>query len=219
MSVIPLVLDEPIPTVVQTQQAFKVEGNAVLIVHLDPEQLTNKNASNVSYDFRIGNKYRSHRENTPRQIPDGGTITLRPGSALIIETEEFVHLPQGMFGIIAPRVSLLQLGLSTTFSKVDPGYRGHLLITLFNLGQTTQILKKGQSFCAFSLFDVRAGAWLYNQGPKELHARIGQRMRDRVRESLEANHVLVTILLIVVTFLLVVVHIIDFLKSTAGQHP
>ena len=219
MSVIPLIIDGENPTVVQTQQEFKVDGDAVLIVNLDPKQLTNKNASNVSYDFRVGNKYRNHREDTPRQIADGETIKLRPGSALIIETEEFVHLPQGMFGIIAPRVSLLQLGLSTTFSKVDPGYRGNLLITLFNLGQTTQILKKGEGFCAFTLFDVRTGAWLYNQGPKRLHDRITQRLPDRVRESLEANHVLVTIVLIVATLVLAAAHIIDLITRSGGQHP
>lgn len=211
MSVIPLIIEGPNRTVVQTQQDFHVEGSAVLIDHLDPEQLTNRDASNVSYDFRIGNKYRSHLENTARQTSDGGTITLPPRSALIIETEEFIHLPQGMFGIIAPRVSLLQLGLSTTFSKVDPGYRGHLLITLFNLGQTTQVLSKGQSFCAFTVFDVRDGAWLYNQGPKQLHAKVDQSWWDHVREWLEANHVLVMILLILVTFYLATVHLVTYI--------
>ena len=220
MSVIPLISNGPQRTVVQTQEDFNVEGDALLIVNLDPEQLTNENVSNVSYDFRIGDKYRSHLEDTPQEISADGTITLRPGSALIIQTEEFVHLPRRMFGIIAPRVSLLQQGLSTTFSKIDPGYRGNLLITLFNLGQSTQILKKGQTFCALTLLDVRAGAWLYNQGAKQLYARVGQSLADRVKEWLEANHVLVMIVLIlatsaliVVTFFLAAVHLFTFLVS------
>jgi len=211
MSVIPLITDGPQRTIVQNQDDFNIEDNRMLIVHLDPTQLTNRNASNVSYDFRVGNKYRSHLENTPQEIPDGGTITLHPGSALIIQTEEFIHLPRRMFGIIAPRVSLLQQGLSTTFSKVDPGYRGNLLITLFNLGQTTRVLKRGESFCAFSAIHVRDGAGLYDQGAKQLEARIGQRFWDRVREWLEANHVLVMILLIVVTLYLATVHLVTFI--------
>jgi deoxycytidine triphosphate deaminase len=208
VSVIPLKIDGPNPTVVEKQENFDVEGNAVLIGNLEVTQL-NKNTSNVSYDFCVGDKFRSHLENTPRQIPNGGAITLHPGSALIIETREYVHLPRSMFGIIAPKVSLLQQGLSTTFSKVDPGYHGPLLITLFNLGQTTRILRKGDSFCAFSLIKVIDRAELYEQGPKQLDARIDQRLRDRVREWLEAYHVLVMILLIIVTAYLATVHLIS----------
>lgn len=220
MSVIPLVINGDEPTVVESQQDFDREGNAVRIGNLDPEQLIDKNTSNVSYDFRVGDQYRSHLERHPVEIPAEGTITLHPGSALIIQTAEYVHLPRRMFGIIAPKVSLLQQGLSTTFSKVDPGYNGHLLITLFNLGQTTQVLKKGQSFCAFSILDVSKGAQLYNKGPQQLRARIGQRFSDRIREWLEAHHViaimvltLVDIILIVVTFFLAAVHLFTYMRS------
>ena len=160
MSVIPLIIEGSAATVVEKQTDFDLEGTAVLIRNLDQAQLTDTDTSNVSYDFRIGDKYRSHLEKEPREIRDESTITLHPGSALIIETAEYVHLPRRTFGIIAPKVSLLQRGLSTTFSKVDPGYHGHLLITLFNLGQTTCELKKGEGFCAFSVIEVgeRCGA-------------------------------------------------------------
>jgi len=204
VSVIPLIADGLNPTVVQTQQNFKVDGHAVLIGNLDLAQLDDEANSNVSYDFRVGDKYRSHRERDPKEIPDGGVITLHPGSALIIQTEEYVHLPRHMFGIIAPKVSLLQQGLSTTFSKVDPGYNGHLLITLFNLGQTTRTLRRGQSFCAFSVINVSGGARPYNQEAKQLQARVGQKLPEWIREWLEANHVGVMVVLIVVTFLLIV---------------
>ena len=212
MSVIPLIIEGSKRTVVEKKEDFQVDGRAVRIRNLDLAQFTNRNTSNVSYDFRIGNKYRSHLENTPREIPAEGTITLHPGSALIIETAEHVHLPRTMFGIIAPRVSLLQQGLSTTFSKVDPGYDGPLLITLFNLGQTTRVLKKGEGFCAFSVIDVGEGAELYERAAKQLTARVDQRFADRVREWLEANHVLVMILLIIATIGLAIVHLVELLR-------
>jgi dCTP deaminase len=197
VSVIPLIIDGSAATVVEKQTDFDVEGAAVLIRNLDRAQLTDTDTSNVSYDLRVGNKYRSHLEKDPREIRDEGTITLHPGSALIIETAEYVHLPRRMFGIIAPKVSLLQQGLSTTFSKVDPGYDGHLIITLFNLGQTTCELKKGQGFCAFSVIYVGEGAELYEQPAQQLKARVDQRLGDHIREWLEANHVGVMIVLIV----------------------
>jgi len=135
MSVIPLTIGGEHPTVVQTQEEFGIEGPAILIRNLDLAQLTQENSSNVSYDLRVGLQCRDHSEQTVKDIPAGGVITLYPGSALIIQTEESIHLPRRLYGTIAPKVSLLQVGLSSTFSKVDPGYNGHLLITLFNLGK------------------------------------------------------------------------------------
>lgn len=125
MSVIPLITGGQRPSVVQNQQDFEVDGHAVLIGNLDLTQLTDETPSNVSYDFRVGDKYRSHRERDPKEIPDGGTTTLHHGSALIIQTEEYVHLPRHMFGIIAPKVSLLQQGVEERAKKVSDDAKRH----------------------------------------------------------------------------------------------
>jgi dCTP deaminase len=206
MSVIPLTTNGAERTVVQTQQDFDIEGDAVLIMELDASQLHEERASNVSYDLRIGKKYRDHREAEPREIPENGVITLYPGSALIIQTEEYIHLPRRLFGTIAPKVKLLENGLSTTFSKVDPGYYGHLLITLFNLGQTVRKLRRGDKFCALTLFKVAAGARLYEKGPQQLAARLGRRS---LRELVEVYHVWVTMALVAATLLLATVTLLD----------
>lgn len=211
MSVIPLTTDGADRTVVQSQQDFEIEGEAVLIMELDVAQLNEERASNVSYDLRVGKKYRDHRKGEPTEIPQDGVITLYPGSALIIETEEYIHLPRRLFGIIAPKVKLLENGLSTTFSKVDPGYYGHLLITLFNLGQTVRELRRGSKFCALTLFKVGAGARLYEKGPQQLPARLGRR---KFRELIEVHHVTVTIGLIVATLLLTFATLYDVWSRT-----
>jgi dCTP deaminase len=213
MSVIPLKTEGADRTVVQRQQDFDIEGDAVLIMELDLVQLNEARSSNVSYDLRIGKKYRDHREGEPREIPEGGMITLYPGSALIIQTEEYVHLPRRLFGTIAPKVKLLENGLSTTFSKVDPGYYGHLLITLFNLGQTVRELRRGDKFCALTLIKVASGARLYEKGPQQLSARLGRRS---FRELLEVYHVTVTMVLILATLLLALVTVYDIWSRT---HP
>jgi dCTP deaminase len=206
MSVVPLTIEGDNKTVVQRQQDFDVEGEAALIMDLDVAQLEEERASNVSYDLRVGKRYRDHREGEPREIPEGGLITLYPGSAIIIETEENIHLPRHLFGIIAPKVKLLENGLSTTFSKVDPGYYGHLLITLFNLGQTVRQVRRGSKFCALALIKVAPGARLYEKGPQQLPARIGRRS---LRELLEAHHVTFTIILTGATLLLAAVTLFD----------
>jgi dCTP deaminase len=135
MSVIPLIRQN---TIVETEAAFHQaggdDGGAMWIQNLDPLQLLAA-ASNVSYDLRVGGEYKDHREVGKKNLPTGSEISLLPGAAVIIETEEKVRLPRSMFGYIVPKVLLLQKGLSNTISKVDPGYDGHLLVTVFNLGK------------------------------------------------------------------------------------
>lgn len=202
MSVIPLILDE---TVVDDQNDFNPEGRAVLIQNIQVQQLGAGETSNVSYDLRVGAQCRNLRDRDPKQLGFEGTIILKPRSAVIIQTEENVHLPRGIFGIIAPKVSLLQQGLSTTFSKVDPGYNGHLLITLFNLGPIARTLNKGDGFCAFTALTVEEGARLYNQEGKQLEARNDISRWERLRESLDVNHVSVILILAVVEVGLIIV--------------
>ena len=133
-----------------------------------------------------------------------------PGKALIIQTEEFIHLPRNMYATIAPKVTLLENGLSTTFSKVDPGYNGHLLITLFNLGKRTVTIDRGDRFCAMTVFEVRPGARLYQKGAKQITSQITKQPQPPLsfREKLDLHHVSATYALIVVTSGLFVVEAI-----------
>ena len=210
---IPLTTKGANRTVVQDQEQFQLEGNAVLILHAEPTQLTGDGDSSVSYDLRVGEKCRDHRKWTVNDIPENGSVTLTPGSALIIQTEEYLHLPRRMYGTIAPKVSLLQRGLSTTFSKVDPGYPGHLLITLFNLGQTTVTLHRGECFCSITLFEVAPGARLYKKGPKQLAAPPTKQPRKSLREWLIDHQVSVSVIGICITFIVIIEQLAIFIWS------
>jgi deoxycytidine triphosphate deaminase len=152
MSVIPLVRDD---TIVDSMDSFDRDGDRILIVNLDPDQLRPDNReSNVSYDLRVGDEYRDHRDQGKRDTGDIGEIVLYPQSAVIIQTLEHVYPPRSRFAYIVPKVSLLQKGISNTSSKVDPGYPGPLLITVFNLGKTIVKLRRGEKFCTIVFHDV-----------------------------------------------------------------
>lgn len=195
MSVVPLTIGI---SVVDKQDDFDCEGKAVLISGLDRSQLESEEAresSNVSYDLRVGRVYKHYRKKKRAELSDDAVITLRPGDAVLIETEEYLHMPRYLFGYVVPKVKLLQLGLTNTLSKVDPGYLGNLVVTLFNVGTTVQRLKRRQAFCQLVLHSVDEGATLYNKGGKQVEGIAQKAPRSlRFNRWIERHKTLLTIL-------------------------
>lgn len=215
MSVIPLVKTGDHITLVSTKDEFTrlggFEGKALLITNLDDTQLQeNDRESHLSYDLRVGPEYKDHRDSQKQTLPDGEEIKLLPGVAVILQTEESVCLPRSMFAYIIPRVKVLQKGLSNIVSKVDPGYDGPLVITVFNLGRKTIALKRRERFCCLVLHSVLDGAALYEK-PAQLIS--GAPRAGGVRGMLDwtqANAGLVSVLTAVLS---VIATIIALLKK------
>jgi dCTP deaminase len=213
MSVIPLIRKK---TIVESEAAFDDAGgdvgNAVWIQNLDPQQLQAA-GSNVSYDLRVGAEYKDHREPGRKELPTGAYIPLLPGAAVIIETEETVRLPKAMFGYIVPKVSLLQLGLSNTISKVDPGYNGHLLVTLFNLGKSIEKIQRKQPFCALTLHTVLDGATPFGGSAKKIEGTASQNVWRKIRDLVDVYHVFVDMGLIIATVLLTIATLMSYFSK------
>lgn len=212
MSVIPLIENE---TFVISQNDFAHDGGVlgyrVLIRNFDKTQLA-KPGANVSYDLRVGPKYRDHREQFPRDLDVGGKIHLLPGSAVIVQTEEEVHFPQSMFGYVVPKVGLLQKGLSNTMSKVDPGYSGPLVITLFNLGKQEVTIMRGAPFCALVMHRVLEGGTSYEGVAKQVAGMRKKGLMFRFRQlhdRLEAHQTTILIALTIATTMLAIVTLLD----------
>ena len=218
MAVIPLV---PGRTVVTTEEAFQATGGrggtALLIRNFDGTQLAD-GMPNLSYDLRVGGEYKDHRDGWKRDVSDKDPIELLPGAAVIIETEENLHLPKGMFGYIVPRVDWLQRGVSNTSSKVDAGYNGRLLITLFNLGRKEVKVRRRDRFCSLVVHSVEHGAVLYDKDAKKLSAAGRKQVWQKIRDGIESNRTTVEIILIIVTLSLAFadVHLYGALKSLSN---
>jgi dCTP deaminase len=181
------------------------QGQTLLIRNFDNTQLS-ADAPNLSYELRVGPEYKDHRDGSKWPVTDAEPITLLPGAAVIIETAESLHMPKGMFGYIVPKVTWLQKGISNTLSKVDAGYNGPLLVTIFNLGKNKEDLHLHEPFCSLVVHDVGAGAHLYEKGPKRLVGPNRKRsLWQRVRNWLEANPATVHVALIAATVLLAIV--------------
>jgi len=187
MSVVPLRLGV---SVVDNEDGFQAaggfEGNAALIFNLDAPQLSGK-SSNVSYDLRVGSEYKGHRDAEKTELPEDGELVLHPGNAVLIQSEEVVFLPRNLFGYVVPKVSLLQQGITNTLSKVDPGYNGPLIVTLFNLSKADFHLKRRDHFCSIVLHTVGEGALLYNKPGKRITGNPREPWWPTVKNWIESN--------------------------------
>ena len=202
MSIVPFILKDPGRTVVLSQEDFDLNGPRILIQEFDQEQVRDTKSSNVSYGLRVGDSYQDHRANKKQILSEGGDIVLQPGDAVIIKSMEAVRFPKKRFGHIVPKVSLLQEGISNTSSKIDPGYNGHLLITVFNLGKRTVTLRRGEEFCTLYVLDIKDGAIAYDKPGKELQGTTGSTFFQNLADFIERQQTYFTIVLTLVTIAL-----------------
>lgn len=219
MSVIPFITKGSNRTVVETREDFEnvggLNGDVVFIQHLDSAQIDSTQSSNVSYDLRVGDEYRDHRDSGTNDLLTGGEIRLQPGAAVIIETAEWVQFPKSRFGHIVPKVSLLQDGVSNTSSKVDPGYEGKLLITVFNLGKREVVLDKGKKFCTLYILEValKGEVLPYQKGPQRIAGNVKKNFLSTTIDFIELKQVYFTVALTIATLALTVVQFFQSIQQ------
>ena len=217
MSVIPFILNGPNNTVVKSRQEYEqaggLEGEVIFIQNLDHSQILDTKSSNVTYDLRVGTDYQGHKDAGSTKLLTGESISLEPGAAIIIETMELVQFPKSRFGHIVPKVTLLQNGISNTSSKIDPGYNGHLLVTVFNLGKRTIHLKEGEKFCTFYVLEVARGVLAYEKVGKKLPGTSKKNLLRRIADYTESHPTFFNVLLTIATTVLTVVTILALVRQ------
>ncbi|WP_291997222.1 hypothetical protein [Candidatus Accumulibacter sp. ACC012] len=104
----------------------------------------------VGYDLRVGKTYTvSDMGRKRKDLKQGETITLQPGTTALISTLEFVRMPKdkSITGLIESKVSQVSKGLSHVSTTVDPDWRGNLLIAIHNHAIEAVELGYGDTFC------------------------------------------------------------------------
>ena len=98
------------------------------------------------FELHIGQNYFLPGDAAKRELGDDG-LKLRPGTSVVIETDESLLVPANMTGIVVGKGSLIFKGLIISPGKVDPCFSGHLLIAVFNGGAETIQIKQKEAFC------------------------------------------------------------------------
>jgi dCTP deaminase len=90
----------------------------------------NRNCLNpAGYDLRLKNK-----------------VVIDPGIEKLVATIERIELDLKVVGFLNIRSSFAREGVIGSFALVDPGFRGHLTIALFNASKHRVKINKGEKF-------------------------------------------------------------------------
>lgn len=113
-----------------------------------------KNVNGSSYDLSLGDQY---WQNGEKKIldDDNGFIQLKPGDFVIVSSKEIAELPNDIAGRFDLTVGLFCLGvILSNGPQVDPGFRGGLFCSLFNLSNSTIDLKRGQHYSSIEFIKL-----------------------------------------------------------------
>lgn len=88
----------------------------------------------------------------------GEAVKLSPGRRCLAYTLERFELPLDLAGLIHLRSSLAREGLMASLALVDPGFRGHLTLPLFNAGDESIEVEAGERIVQVSFYRLEAPA-------------------------------------------------------------
>ena len=138
-------------------------------------QPDSKAISGISVDLRLANHFRvfsnnsvpfldlsGEREQLNKDIDrvmgkeilieNDDVFFIHPGELVLGATLESVTIPDDLVGWLDGRSSLARLGLMVhvTAGRIDPGWKGQVVLEFYNLGKMPLALKPGMIICALS---------------------------------------------------------------------
>lgn len=106
------------------------------------------------YDFRLGSKFLKASLERPEDYNDLHGIDklkakIEPGEVVFVMSEERLNLPMDMFITLVHKRKISHDGITVMGGLcVDPGYRGHLLVGLYNFTSSPFQIEPGRKLIA-----------------------------------------------------------------------
>ncbi len=126
-------------------------------------------------DLRLGNEFLIFRvtgtpyidtkkstENYTEKIvvEKGKPFIIHPGEFVLGKVMEYIKVPEDLVGSVDGRSSLGRLGIvvHTTSSSVNPGWEGHLVLEMANVGKMPVALYPGMRICKITFHKMTSPA-------------------------------------------------------------
>ena len=102
------------------------------------------------------------------EVADDDRFIMHPGELVLAITSEWVAIASDLVGRMEGRSSLARLGIIVhgTSNVFDPGWRGHPVLELGNIGRVPVALYPGMRICSFTFEELSSPAEVpYDQKP------------------------------------------------------
>lgn len=121
----------------------------------------------ASYDLRLGKEVFVTTEKKPLYLEEGDIVKIEPGQFALLTTEEYLTMPNDLLGFITIRNKYKMKGLiNISGFHVDPGFKGKLIFSVYNIGPTTIVLKRKEQVFAIFYAEIEKSAG-YKKDPLE----------------------------------------------------
>lgn len=129
----------PLSGLLTDEDITNLAETAALITPFEQSML-----SGCAYDLRVGKTVRSRNRGRTFNV-EAAEYYVESGECVTFQTLETVDFRTTLlFGWIVNKHSILAKGLVHPITKVDPGFKAPLAITLFNLGSVAEPIRYGQ---------------------------------------------------------------------------
>ena len=101
---------------------------------------------NCSYEVGMGAEayVTGGQSRTKQMLCDQEQLSIPPGQFAHLLTEEIIEMPNDALGLISMKSRLKSRGLvNVSGFHIDPGYRGRLLLSVYNAGPRNIVLTRG----------------------------------------------------------------------------
>ena len=107
------------------------------------------------YDLRLGTEAYISSEKTLRVLREGDSIVIQPGEFALLMTWEEVNIPLSHVAFISLKLSHALRGLvNVSGFHVDPGFKGHIVFSVYNAGPRSVVMRCGDKVFMIILADL-----------------------------------------------------------------
>jgi dCTP deaminase len=123
------------------------------------KKLNDFSGSGASLDLCLGEQLFLTQNETSLKLAEDQTVDIKTGQFAVLTTEEILDIPNNYLGFITIRFQYKSKGLiNISGFHVDPGFKGKLIFSVYNIGPKPVTLKRGYPIFSLFLATIEDGA-------------------------------------------------------------